>query len=165
MTVEQAADFFTQRYARLDTRSIYDVDKHGNGFCEFIIKNGKLESMPITVIITERGCSLSVGQLENITGCKIMSPEQAACAADDVMADRVIFAFGYKDDCDIGSGAPFFTKVFAVTGGEDDMSEEYERFVAEMSTPIPKLLRPFATLKGRFTIVNFSGTVNKTVTR
>lgn len=165
MTVEQAADFFARRYAHLDTRSICDVDKRGNRFCEFIIKNRNLESMPVAISITERGCSLSVGQLENITGCTTMTPEQAACAADDVMADRVIFALGYKDDGDIGFGSPFFTRVFAVTGGEDDMTDEYERFVSEISTPIPRLMRPFTSLKGRFTLVNFSGTVNKTVTR
>ena len=45
------------------------------------------------------------------------------------------------------------------------MSEDYEKFIAQISTPIKKILRPITALKGRFVIFNFSGSVNKTVER
>lgn len=165
MTVEQTAEYLRSHNKLFDKGVISDTDRRGRDFCEMIIKNPSQENLPITVSITEDGCSISVGQLANVTGSRRMSPDEILSAIEDVMADKIIFVLAYKDDDDLGFGSPYFSRVFALTGGNDDMSEEYDAFLDEISRPIKKLLRPFVSLKGRFFIFNFSGSIKKTVTR
>ena len=165
MTVEQTVEYLQSCNRLFDRGVIYDTDRHGRSFCEMKIKNSSEENLPLTLTVTEDGCSISVGQFSNVTGSSKMTPDEALSAIEDIISDKIIFVLGYKDDDDIGFGAPFFSRVFALTGGNDDMSEEYDGFIEEISRPIKKMLRPFVNLKGRFFIYNFTGTVKKTITR
>ena len=165
MTAEQISEYLLSHSRRFEHDVIYDTDKHGDIFCELIIKNESLPSFPITVTATEDGCSLSVGNFENVTENKRMTPTEALLAIEDIIADRIIFVLGYRDDDDIGFGAPFFSKIFALTDNDDDMSRDYENFIKTISTPINKKLRFLYSLKGRFLIFNFSGSTNKTIIR
>ncbi len=165
MTVQQTAEYLLSCDRRFERDVIHDTDRRGRDFCEMIIKNEKQPNFPITVSVTEEGCSLSVGQFEDVASSDRMTPDEVLSAIEDIIADRIIFVLAYKDEDDVGFGAPYFSRVFALTGGVDDMSEEYDRFISQISTPIKKLLRPITALKGRFFIFNFSGSVNRTITR
>ena len=79
--------------------------------------------------------------------------------------DKIIFVLGYADDVDVGSGAPFMTEIFAITGEEDDMSEELEDLITRISTPVKGLRRKLTRLKGRFIITDFSGKSRREITR
>ena len=165
MTAEQISEYLLSHSQFFERDVIYDTDRRGESFCELIIKNSSLPSYPITVTATEDGCYVSVGNFANVTGSKKMTPEQTLAAIEDIMADKIIFVLGYRDGDDIGFGSPVFSRIFALTGGEDDMSEEYEEFIRTINKPINKMLRPLHSLKGRFLIFNFSGDVNQTVIR
>ena len=165
MTVNETVEYLQRAYPKLDGRVIHDVDRHGEEFCELIFSNFALPSAPIAVHVSDRGCSVSVGQFECVTGSDRMSAEQTVSAINDIISDKIIFVMAYREEDDIGFGKPFFTRIFALTGGEDDMSEEYERFMRTISSPLSKFARIFTSLKGRFTVFCFSGAINKTVTR
>ena len=165
MTVEQSVEYLLSHSKLFEREVIRDTDRRGRDFCEMIIKNESQPSFPITVSVTEDGCSLSVGQLEEVTGSDRMTPDEALAAIGDILEDRILFVLAYRDEDDVGFGSPFFTRIFALTGGDDDMSREYDRFMEKISKPASRFLRPFTTLKGRFLIFNFSGSVNKTVIR
>lgn len=165
MTVEQTAEYIQSQNRGFDKNIIHDTDRFGRAFCEMVIKNPAQENRPITLSITEDGCSISVGHFSNVTGSNKMKPDEALAAIEDIISDKIIFVIAYKDEDDLGFGAPFFSRVFALTGGNDDMSEEYDAFLEEISKPVKKLFRPFVNLKGRFFIFNFSGTIQKTITR
>ncbi len=165
MTVEQTCEYLLSKNRHFDRNIIHDKDKHGRDFCEMIIPNEKRPFFPITVTVTELGCSVAAGQISDVTGSERMTPDQALTAIDDITSDRIIFVLGYGNDDDIGSGSPFFSRIFALTGNSDDMSAEYEKFIKKLETPINKRLRFLTSLKGRFVISSFSGTVNKTIIR
>lgn len=165
MTAEQTSEYLLSHSRRFERDVIYDTDKRGDSFCELIIKNNSLPSYPITVTVTEVGCSLSVGNFADVTGSKKMTPDQALLAIEDIIADKIIFVLGYREDDDIGFGSPFFSRIFALTGGDDDMSRDYEDFIKTISTPINKKLRFLYSLKGRFLIFNFSGSIYKNIIR
>ena len=165
MTAEQISEYLLSHSRRFERDVIYDTDKHGDTFCELIIKNESLPSFPITVTATEDGCSVSVGNFSDVTESRRMTPDQVLMSIEDIIADKIIFVLGYRDDDDIGFGAPFFSKIFALTGNDDDMSREYDSFINKISTPINKKLRFLYSLKGRFLIFNFSGSINKTILR
>ena len=165
MTVDQSVEYLLLRERRFERIPIWDTDRRGRQFCELLIKNENLPSFPITVTVTENGCCVSVGQFEDVADSDRMSPDQALAAINDILEDRIIFVLAYKKDGDIGFGAPYFSRIFAITDEEDDMSEEYDRFIAQISTPVKKLFRPITALKGRFIIFNFSGSINKTIER
>ena len=165
MTAEQISEYLLSHSRRFERDVIYDTDKHGDIFCELIIKNESLPSFPITVTATDDGCSVSVGNFADVTENRRMTPDQTLLAIEDIIADKIIFVIGYRDDNDIGFGAPFFSKIFAITDSDDDMSRDYEKFIKTLSTPINKNLRFLYSLKGRFLIFNFSGSINKTIIR
>ena len=165
MTVEQMTEYLLSHNKLFDRAVIRDTDRRGRDFCEMIIKNENLPNFPITVSVTCDGCSISVGQIEHITGSDRRTPDQALSAIEDVLRDNIIFVLAYNDEDDIGFGAPYLSRVFALTGGEDDMSREYLLFKKRLEPPIKKLFRPFVKLKGRFNIFNFSGSVNETIIR
>ena len=152
MTVEQVSEYLLSHSRRFERDVIYDTDKHGDSFCELIIKNPSLRS-------------LSVGNFSDVTGNKKMTPDQTLLAIEDIIADKIIFVLGYRDDDDIGFGSPFFSRIFALTGKDDDMTDDYDDFIKTVSTPINKRLRFLYSLKGRFLIFNFSGSVRKTILR
>lgn len=165
MTVAQTVEYLLSHDRRFDRNVINDTDRRGRDFCEMIIKNEDQPSLPITVSVTEDGCSVSVGQFENVTHSDRMTADEVICAIDDIMDDKIIFVLAYKDNDGVGFGTPYFSRVFALTGSEDDMTGEYDRFLCKISTPIKKGFRPVTALKGSFFIFNFSGSVKKTVTR
>jgi hypothetical protein len=165
MTAEQISEYLLSHSRRFERDVIRDTDRHGEGFCELIIKNDSNPSCPITVTVTDEGSSISVGSISNVTGSKKMSPDQTLGAIEDIIADKIVFILGYRDDDDLGFGSPFLSRVFALTGGDDDMGEEYDDFIKTISTPINKRLRFFYSMKGRFLIFNYSGSLNKTIIR
>ena len=165
MTSEQSVEYLLSHSRLFERQVIRDTDRRGRDFCEMIIKNEKQPSFPITVTVTDDGCTVSVGQFDDGTGSDRMTPDEVLSAINDITNDKIIFVLAYKDEDDIGFGAPYFSRVFALTGGDDDMSADYERFLAKISTPIKKVLRPITALKGRFLIFNYTGSVNKTLVR
>jgi hypothetical protein len=165
MTVQETTLFLQNSFSQLDSRVIDDVDRHGNEFCELILASKAGSLPPIAVQITENGCSVSVAQFENVTGSQNMSAEQTRGAIEDILADKIIFVLAYRDEDDVGFGKPFFQRVFAITGDADDMSEEYEDFLHTIQKPLSSFARHFTSLKGRFVIFNFSGSINQTIKR
>ena len=165
MKIEEKLDYLRRRHPAFGRKVLYDTDARGNEFCEIIYPNEKQPMMPIAVSVSEEGCFISVGQISNVTGNRPISPEQAADAIDDIISDKILFVLGYKEEDDIGSGAPFITEIFALTDREDDMRAELERFVAKISTPVMGWKRKLTRLKGRFVFMNFSGTEQKTIHR
>ena len=165
MTAKQISEYLLSHSRRFERDVIYDTDKHGEEFCELIIKNESNPSYPLTITVTDEGCAISVGNFSNVTDSKKMNPDQTLAAIEDIIADNIVFVQGYRENDDIGFGSPFFSRIFAITGGDDDMSEEYEDFIKTISTPINKRLRFFYSLKGRFLVFNFSGSLNKTIIR
>ena len=165
MNIEEKAEFLRKRHPAFGKRVLFDVDNKGNEFCEIIYPNEKNPMMPIAVSISEDGCLVSVGQISNVTGYRPITVEQASSAINDIVNDRIVFVLGYADDVDVGSGAPFLTEIFAITGDEDDMSQDLETFIAKISKPISGWKRRFTSLKGRFVITNFSGSESKTIMR
>ena len=165
MKIEEALDYLRRRHPPFGFKVMYDEDNKGNEFCEIIYPNKNIPTMPIAVSVSEAGCLVSVGQFSNVTGDYPISPEQAADAIDDIVSDKIVFVLGFSDDKDIGSGAPFYTRLFALTGAEDDMQTEFDSFVSKISTPVTGFKRKLTRLKGRFVISNFSGSVRRTVNR
>ena len=165
MNIEEKIEFLRKRHPAFGRRVLYDVDHKGNEFCEMIYPNEKNPMMPIAVSVNEDGCLISVGQISHVTGQRPITVEQAASAIDDIVNDRIIFVLGYADDKDVGSGAPFLTEFFAITGGEDDMSADLEAFISKISTPVTGWKRRFTSLKGRFIITSFSGAKEKIIIR
>ena len=165
MTVEQSVEYLLSQNRSFERETRYDTDNRGGEFCEMIIKNVSQPSFPITVTVREDGCAVAVGQFENVTGSQRMTAEQTICVINDIISDRIIFVLGYKNDDDIGFGAPCFSRVFALTGREDDMSDDYDKFIEKISKPVNKHLRFLTSLKGRFFIFNYSGSLRKNITR
>ncbi len=160
MTIEQRVEFLLSHDRRFERDVIYDTDSHGEEFCEMIIKNTAVSSFPITVTVSSKGCMVAVGQFENVTGSKSMTPEQTLDAVNDITDDKIIFVLGYDKDGDIGFGAPTLRRVFAITGRDDDMSAEYNEFIERISKPIKKF-RFLHPLKGKFFVFNYSGSLRK----
>ena len=165
MNIEEMIALLRRHFPAFGQKVIHDVDHRGNEFCEIIYPNEKNPSMPITVSINDDGCLISVGQISNVTGDRPISVEQAVSAIDDITCDRVVFVLGFNDGDDIGSGAPFMTELYAITGDVDDMSEELEKFIEKINKPIRGIWRKLTSLKGRFLITNFSGSENRTIFR
>lgn len=165
MKINDQIMYLKKAFPAFDGKVMYDVDRKGEEFCEMIMPNPHMPNMPLAVSLGENGCSLSVGQFDNVTGHSTMTVEQLCSAINDIISDKIIFVMAYADEDDIGFGKPFMTQIFAITGDNDDMSEEYERFIAKISSPLSKFARRFTSLKGRFIVTNYSGSVNMTIIR
>ena len=165
MTLEQTVEYLKRQCRRFDEKVIYDTDRRGEEFCELLIRNESQPMLPLTLSVTDDGCSISVGQMEDITDNDSMTPDQALAAIDDIINDRIIFVLAYKDKDDIGFGSPYFSRIFAITGRDDDMTDEYNEFIEKISRPLTPFARKFTPLKGRFVICNFSGAISQTITR
>lgn len=166
MKIAEQISYLQLKNPAFDRQVIHDVDNRGNEFCEMIMPNAKKPNAPLTVTVTERGCSVSVGQFEDVANSNTMTPEQVCAAIKDIKDDKIIFVLAYRDkDSDTGFGAPFFSRIFAITGGNDDMSEEYDSFITKISTPLTKFSRFFTSLKGRFVIFNYSGSIDREIIR
>lgn len=164
MNIEEKIEFLRKKHPAFGRKVMHDVDPKGNEFCEIIYPNENDPMMPIAVSVSDEGCLISVGKIPNVTGDYPITVEQAAEAIDDIVLDRIVFVLGYEDGND-GEGAPFMTEIYPLTGGVDDMSEDLERFITKISTPVTGFKRKLTKLKGRFVITNFSGSENRTITR
>jgi hypothetical protein len=165
MTLDEKILYLQKAHAPFGKRVIRDVDSHGNDFCELIYPNEKNPRFPITLSVSDDGCIISVGQIPNVTGKVPITVEQASDAIDDIISDKIIFVLGYHGEDDVGEGKPYLTEIFALTGNDDDMQEDYDRFIEKISTPIKGLKRKLTRLKGRFIITNFSGSIDQTIER
>ena len=165
MNIEEMIALLRRRFPAFGQKVIHDVDHRGNEFCEIIYPNEKNPSLPITVSINDDGCLISVGQISNVTGDRPISVDMAASAIEDIINDRVVFVLGFNDGDDIGSGAPFMTELYAITGDVDDMSEELEKFIEKIKKPVKGLWRKLTSLKGRFVITDFSGSRREEIIR
>lgn len=165
MNIEEKTEFLRKRHPAFGKKVMHDIDNKGNEFCEIIYPNTYQPNMPIAVSISDEGCLISVGQISNVTGDVPISVDQACSAIEDIISDKIIFVLGFADEDDLGSGSPFMTQIFAITGGEDDMSRDFEKFMAKISKPVIGFKRKLTRLKGRFIITDFSGKVSKTIFR
>ncbi len=165
MNIEEKIEYLRKKHPAFGRKVLYDADRHGNEFCEMVYPNENNPSIPITVSVSDDGCLVSVGQISNVTGSRPITVEQAASAIDDVVNDRIVFVLGFKGDDDVGSGAPFLTDIYPVTGDVDDRSAELEAFISKISTPVTGFKRKMTRLKGRFLIFNFSGNTQKEIFR
>lgn len=165
MTLEEKVRFITSYYPDFAKRTIRDEDARGNVFFDMILENEKNPSMPITLSVNDDGCILSVGIIGNVTGGKPISHEVAISAIDDIVSGKVLFAIGYKGKDTYGVDKPSMMQIFALTGREDDMQKEYDRFIEKLSKPLSKFGRIFTNLKGKFIITNYSGDVKLEITR
>ncbi len=165
MTIDETVLYFRKKFSDYQIRDIYDVDEKGEDFCEIIISNEKNPTMPMTVCVNDNGCTLSVGRMENITGERPASPEKISAAIEDVVNDKILFVFGYRDEEAKDHGSPFFSRFFALTGREDDMSREYEELLSKLNRPLSGFARKFTSLKGVFHICNFNGTTELVINR
>lgn len=165
MTVEEKVRYISERCPALAKKINRDSDARGNVFFDMIAENESEPSMPLTVSVSDNGCILSVGMIGNITGGRPISCEAAIIAVDDVISGKIVFVTGYKGKDTYGVDKPFMTQIFALTGREDDMSEEYERFKEQLSKPLSKIGRIFTALKGRFVITNYTGDIKFEISR
>ena len=106
MTSEQSVEYLLSHSRLFERQVIRDTDRRGRDFCEMIIKNDNQPSFPITVTVTDDGCCVSVGQFEDVTGSDRMTPDEVLSAINDITNDKIIFVLAYKDEDDIGFGAP-----------------------------------------------------------
>ena len=165
MTLEEKVRYITSKHPDFAKRTIRDEDAHGNVFYDMILENEKNPSMPLTLSVSEDGCILSVGIIGNVTGGKPISHEIALSAIDDIISGKVFFVMGYSGKDTYGVDKPHMTQIFALTGREDDMAEEYESFKEKLSKPLTRLGRVFTKLKGKFIITDYSGDVRFEITR
>lgn len=165
MTLDEKILYLQKAHPAFGKRAIRDVDARGNDFCELIYPNEKNPRFPITVSVSDDGCLISVGQIPNVTGRSPITVEQASEAIEDIVSDRIIFVLGYHGEDDLGDGKPYLTEIFALTGSEDDMQEDFDRFIEKISTPIKGMARKLTRLKGRFIITDFSGGAGRTIER
>ena len=166
MKIEEKIEFLRKKHPTFGKKVLHDVDNRGNEFCEIVYPNPDNDMMPITVAVSDEGCLISVGKFSNVTGDYPISHEQAASAIDDIISDKIVFVAGYGEETEETiSPAPFMTEIFAVTGDVDDESEELEKFIAKISTPVTGFKRKLTKLKGRFVFTSFSGSYSKTIER
>ena len=165
MKVEEKVRYITAKFPDFAKRTIRDENSRGEVFFDMILENEKNPSLPLTLSVNDAGCCISVGPIINITGKKPIPLEAAISAIEDVISDRIIFAMGYKGKDTYGVETPFMAQIFAITGREDDMTEEYEMFKESLSKPLSKFERIFTSLKGRFIITNYSGELSLEINR
>ena len=157
MTIEENVRYITARFPDFAKRTIRDENARGEEFFDMVLENSGNPSMPLTVSVNDDGCFVSVGPIANITGKRPIAVDAAIAAVEDVISDNIIFVMGYKGKDTYGVETPFMTQIFAITGREDDMTEEYEMFKENISRPLSKFARIFTFLKGKFIITNYSG--------
>ena len=165
MTVEEKVRYITARFPDFAKRTIRDENARGEEFFDMVLENSGNPSLPLTVSVNDGGCCVSVGPIANITGKRPISVDATISAIEDVISDKIIFVMGYKGKDTYGVETPFVTQIFAITGREDDMTEEYEMFKENISRPLSKFARIFTFLKGKFIITNYSGNLSLEISR
>lgn len=165
MKPEEFALSLQKKYNKFGNRIISDTTDKGESFCEIIYQNDFIPALPITLTIFEDGAFVSFGNMSNVTGRKKLDYSAAAQAIEDILSDRIIFVFCYEDREKQNDGRLCDSYVFALTGEGDDMSAQYEKFISTIKKPLGKFSRLFSSLKGIFSVTNFSGSVSFEVER
>ena len=165
MTIEESIAFFRRKFPKFAQRVAYDVDDRGEEFCEIFLPNELNKNLPITIAVSEDGCTLSVGRMHNVMGDRPISPEACVSAINDVVENNIVFVFGYKNEEDFEDSKVSFSRFFALTGRDDDMSEEYADFLSTLEKKPNWFERKFSKMTGIFEISTFSDENVKIVKR
>ena len=165
MTIEESILYLRRQFPKISPRATYDVDGKGNEFSEIFLANDKNVSLPISIKITAEGCFLSVGRMHSVMGNKPISTEACASAIRDVIEDKIVFVFGYKNEEDFENSKARFHRFFALTGREDDMSEEYSDFIEAIKKKPTWLEKKLSKMTGIFEISAFSDSEPKIIKR
>ena len=165
MTIDDSVQLLSKRFSQFPQSVNHDVDNKGNDFCEVCLQNGKNPMFPVTITVKEAGCLISVGRVQNVTGTACVPVENIIPAIEDIVNGRVIFVFGYANDEKLQDDRPFLTKIFALTGKEDDMTGEYRKLIEKINKPVSGIKRKLTNLKGIFRVYNFTFSVNDTFRR
>lgn len=166
MTIEDSIAYLRRQFPAISKKVTYDVDKKGRDFCELVLPNENNENMPVTVTVNADGCLISAGRMMNISGEREMSVQETVCAINDVVGDKIVFVFKYKNEEDFLDRRACESKFFALTGREDDMSEEFDAFVKKIESPIKNKLEKFFSQNiGIFEFVSFGGKFDRVVRR
>lgn len=153
--MDEAVALLVRRYPVLAAHRRYDTDARGEAFCELTLPNEQNPSEPLTVQVTEDGCLLSFGAVEEVTGNAPIPAEQMADAMADILADRVVVVSVYKnEDAQLARKA----SLCRVYSKEDP---ELDALIRRLSAP-PRLFdRLFSPYRGLVTLTTFSGAGNR----
>lgn len=166
MTIEDSIAYLRRQFPAISKKVTYDVDKKGRDFCELVLPNENNENMPVTVTVNADGCRISAGRMMHISGEREMSTKEAVCAINDIINDRIVFVFKYKNEEDFSDRRACDQRFFALTDREDDMSEEFNAFVKNLEKPTKnKIQRFFAQNIGIFEILSFCGKFDRVLRR
>ncbi len=165
MTIEDSVALLRRKFPAFSARAAYDVDSRGEDFCEIVMPSEKNSALPITVTVKADGCLLSVGRIHNVMGKTPISVEACISAITDVIEDRIVFVWGYKNDDDYADSKTFMARFFALTGRDDDMSEEYEDFLLMLERKPNWFERKFTDRVGVFELHRFSDSEPKIIKR
>lgn len=166
MTIEDSIAYLRRAYPDISKKVTYDVDKKGRDFCEIILPNEKNEMMPVTITVNADGCLISAGRMMNISGEREMSVSDAVSAIDDIVSDKIVFVFKYKNQEDFFDRRACESRFFALTGRDDDMQQEFDMLVADIEKPVKnKLERFFSKNIGIFEFLSFGGKFDRVVER
>lgn len=152
---EEGVALLVRRYPALAAHMRYDTDAHGNAFCELTLPNTQNPAEPLTVQVTEDGCLLSFGAVEEVTGNAPIPAERMADAMADILSDRVIFLSVYKNEDAMLARKASLCRVYRA----DDPA--LDALTARLSAP-PRLFdRLFSPYRGLVTLTTFSGAGNR----
>ena len=165
MTVDESVQLIEKKFSQFEQSVNRDVDNKGKDFCEVCLQNRKNPMFPVTVTVKESGCLVSVGRVQNVTGTSCFPVENIIPAIEDIILGRVVFVFGYENQEKLEDDKPFFTKIFALTGKDDDMTEEYRKLIEKLNIPVGGIKRRLTKLKGIFRVYNFTYSVDETIRR
>lgn len=166
MTIEDTLGYIRKIYPDMSKKITYDVDKHGDDFCEVTIPNERFPSLVLTVTVSVKGCRLSCGRMLDITGEREISAEAVCSAIDDVMCDRVVFVTKYASASDRDMGRACDRDMFILSEREDDETKEFERFLKKLESPVKSRLEErFGSRCGIYEILSFSGKYDSVIER
>ena len=166
MTIEDTIIALRRAYPDISKKITYDVDKKGNDFCELVLPNQHNENMPITITVNSNGCLISAGRMLNISGNDATSVQNAILAIDDIVNDKIVFVYKYKNKEDYLDRRAIDSSFFILTGRDDDTSEEFYDLVKKIEAPIKnKLEKIFSQNIGIYEITSFCGKYDRVIER
>ena len=128
--------------------------------------NENNENMPVTITVNADGCRISAGRMMHISGEREMSTEEAVYAVNDIINDRIVFVFKYKNEEDFSDRRACDSRFFALTGRDDDMSEEFDGLMRKIEAPIKsKFQKIFSQNIGIFEFSSFGGKFDRIIRR
>ena len=164
MTIEDSIAYLRRSFPKISKKVTYDVDKKGRDFCELVLPNENNENMPVTITVNADGCRISAGRMMHISGEREINVEDAVCAIDDIINDKIVFVFKYKNEDDFSDRRACDSRFFALTDREDDMSAEFDSLIKKIQAPLKnKFQKIFSQNVGVFEIVSFGGKFDRVV--